>query len=106
MMNIKQDKIAGERTRKKIEFNYDPEPDFSWLEQDYFKGEKPQDHIALCMCVYEMGENDEDWQLVDSLCGIDFLQAKNDWQTGTFYHVSDLPKGYLRQLAREAGLPE
>lgn len=120
-------------TRKKIVFDHDTDPDFSWLEQDHYNprnpeyepvyrtkedmdaGKEPLDgdwyrnpdnHVALSMLVYEMGEADEDWQVVDSLGGIDFLNDSDDWATGTFYHINALPEGYLRNLAREAGLPE
>ena len=120
-------------TRRKIVFDHDSDPDFSWLEQDHYKpGHKdyspvypteadmkagtnaypddwytdPENHVALSMLVYELGDDDEDWRLVDSLGSIDFLADSDDWATGTFYRVSGLPEGYLRDLAREAGLPE
>lgn len=92
-------------TRKKIVFDYDSDPDLSWLDQDCFKGEDKTNHVALQMLVFEMNENDVDWQVTDSLCNIDFLADKDDWKTGTFYRASDLPEGYQRQLAIEAGIP-
>lgn len=115
-------------SKRKIVFEYDQEPDFSWLE-DYatandpiYRSEEdmkagknpispewyndPKNHVALSMVVYELGDEDEDCRIVDSLGGIDFLADSDSWATGTFYHITQLPEGYLRDLAREAGLPE
>jgi hypothetical protein len=91
-----------DKVRRKVEFDYDQDADMSWLDQDEFRQEKPEDHIALQMSVYEMGE--DDWTLVDSLGGIDCLKDASDWATGTFYRASDLPVGYLQTLATEAGI--
>lgn len=100
----KQTKVSGDQNvRRKIVVEYDHEPDFSWLDQPEFKNENKDDHIALEMTVYEMGEND--WKLVESLGNIDFRKDGDDWAVGTFYRVSELPVGYLRHLATEAGLP-
>lgn len=88
-------------TRKKVVFDYDPEPDLSWLDQDEFRQENKANHIALEMLVFEMTENDNDWRLIDSLGNIDCLADKNDWATGTFYNSDSIPEGYLRQLAVE-----
>lgn len=114
-------------TRRKIIFEHDPDPDFSWLEQpcqrepvwrteaDMKAGKpplnpdwycNPANHVALCMAVLEFPTDADDWQVVDSLGNIDFMADSDDWATGTFYRVSALPDGYLRELAREAGLPE
>lgn len=115
--------------RRKIVFDHDSYPDFSWLDQwntrETYKGNEvlingfplsfeeymrtvgdPDYHVMLDMRVYEIGPDDEDWRLVDSLGGIDFFANGNDWATGAFYRVSALPEGYQRELAREAGLPE
>ena len=115
------------KTRRKFVFDHDPEPDFSWLDQwntpETYKGNEviidgkplpfadymrtvgdPDNHVMLTMLVFELGPDDEDWQIVDSLCGIDFLANEDNWVTGTFYHVKDLPMGYMQTLAREAGL--
>lgn len=122
------------KVRRKIVFEHDPDPDFSWLEQDCYDPNHPSyagpvypteadakagtnaydpdwyrdpdNHVALAMTVLEMTEEDDDWRVVDSLGGIDFLTSSDDWATGTFYHVSQIPDGYLRELAREASLPE
>lgn len=118
--------------RIKIVFEHDEDPDFSWLEQSSYDPSKPdydpiyptkedadagrnayapewyrnpENHVALCMSVYKMTDDDEDWQLADSLGGIDFLVDSDEWQTGTFYHYRHL-SGYLQELAKEAGLPE
>lgn len=119
--------------RRKIVFDHDSDADFSWLKQDHYKpGHKdysplyrtkadmdagrnpidpdwycnPENHVALGMLVYEMGDDDQDWECVDSLGSIDFLADSSEWTIGTFYNVGGLPEGYLRDLAREAGLPE
>lgn len=123
------------RTRRKIVFIPDAEPDFSWLEQDQYNPNKPgydpiyrtaadmrakrdpidpewyrdpDNHVALAMLVYELTAHDDDWQLIDSLGNIDFLDDdSDDHGTGTFYSVQAIPKRwtYLRTLAREAKLP-
>ena len=87
-----------------IQFDYEDDPDFSWLEQDCFAGENPADHVQLTMLVYG---NDDD-ELTDSLGCIDFLKAEDNWTTGTFGCVRAIPErcDYQRTLAREAGLPE
>lgn len=121
-------------TKRKIVFDHDPYPDFSWLDQDCYNPDHPSyepvydsledmhakrnpldghwyrnpaNHVALEMLVLELTDDSDDWQIVDSLGGIDFLWPANDWITGTFYRVSDLPIAceYQRELAREAGLP-
>lgn len=120
-------------TRRKIVFDHDRDPDFSWLEQSMYDpsspdysptyrtaadmkakrnpmdGEwyrNPDNHVALAMVVYEMSAGDSDWRVVDSLCSIDFLADGRDWTTGTFYAISEIPKAcrYQRTLAREAKL--
>jgi hypothetical protein len=120
-----------ENVRRKIVFEHDTDPDFSWLEQDHYNPRNPgyepiyrtkedmdaqrapldgdwyrdpENHVTLSMLVLEMKEEEEEWQVVDSLGGIDFLADSDDWATGTFYHVNALPKGYLRDLAKDAGL--
>lgn len=119
--------------RRKIVFDTESDPDFSWLEQDHYKpGHKdfspiypteadmragtnaydpawytdPANHEMLCMLVYEL--RGDDWELVDSLGNIDFLASEDDHDYGTFYRVSDIPATwtYQRELAKDAGLPE
>ena len=118
--------------RRKVVFEHDPEPDFSWLEQDQYNPHKPKydpiyrsvadmrakrnpydgdwyrdvdNHVALTMIVYELSDTSDDWEIVDSLCNIDFLRDGNDWQTGTFYRLSALKSSpYLQELAKDAGL--
>lgn len=112
-----------------IRFEHDDYPDFSWLEQDHYNprhpsydpvyhsradmkaGRNPIDgdwyrnpanHVALSMVVFDDSTGD----IIDSLGGIDFLEESDDWGTGLFHYVSDIPKQwrYLRSLARDAGL--
>jgi hypothetical protein len=116
------------RTRA-IVFEHDTDPDFSWLEQDHYNPShasydpiyptraemkarrnaydgdwyrNPDNHVALAMVAYDRHN-----EVTDSLGSIDFLADGDDWTTGTFYYVSDIPRAcrYLRSLAREAGLP-
>lgn len=119
--------------RRKVVFEHDTDPDFSWLEQEQYNPSHPtydpiyrsradmrakrnaidgdwyrdpENHVALCMLVYEQCGTCDEWKLVDSLGNIDFIAAWDDWTTGEFYYVSDIPKHakYLRSLAREAKL--
>lgn len=74
----------------------------------------PETHIALQMVVYRgdpYGDVSRGVALprdfvLDSLGGIDFLRDEDNWTTGTFCYVNDIPKRcrYQRTLAREAGL--
>lgn len=116
--------------RRKVVFEVEREPDFSWLEQwntpDTYRGNEvirdgrklsfadymrtvgnPDYHEMLCMVVYELAEDADDWEVVDSLGNIDFIADGDDYGTGTFYRVSAIPAAwaYLRELATEAGLP-
>lgn len=121
-------------TRRKVVFAHDIDPDFSWLDQDCYNPSSkdhdpiypskedadakrnaydgdwyrdPDNHVALSMLVYEMTEDADDWQVVDSLGSIDFLANGDDWTTGTFYRLRDLARfPYLHELAKDAGLPE
>lgn len=105
-MNTQKDGETGELVARKMKivFEHDNNADMSWLDQDEFKNEDKSNHIALQMSVYKMDGSDEDWQLIDSLGGIDCLEDAGDWDTGTFYCLNALPKGYLRELAANAGL--
>lgn len=48
---------------------------------------------------------DEDDNVVDSLCGIDFLVDSGEYRTGTVRRLSQLNEcPYLRELAQEMGL--
>ena len=106
---------------------HDPDPDFSWLEQDHYQGWStkyqpiyrtaadreadrpidpdwycdPHNHVALMVTAYD--ENDE---AVADLSGIDFLADSDDWRIGVFHRLSRMPEGYLRDVAREMGLGE
>lgn len=117
--------------RYKAVFEHDSESDFSWLEQDIFNPSKPgyepiyrsqedmeagrepidgewyrdpANHVALHMMVYRLAEDAEDWEPIDSLGNIDFLEDSDDWCTGTFYSPADLPErcGYQRELFEQA----
>lgn len=117
-----------DKTVYAVVIDHDDSPDFSWLEQDHYKpGHKdfsplyrteedmkagrnpidpswytdPSNHVALCM--FALNENGD---ILDSLGNIDFLADENDWQTGTFHHLSELRRSpYLAELAKEMGLP-
>jgi hypothetical protein len=79
------------------------DPDFSYLEQECFAGEDARDHVQFTMIAY-----DEDGKVTDSLSCIDFLEAGDQYTTGRFDSVSDIPArcDYLREVARGMGLPE
>lgn len=118
-------------TKYKVTFDHDPDPDFSWLEQDIYNPDSPNyepiyrskedrdagrdpldghwyrdpdNHVCLTMCVYELGDDDADWKLVDSLGGIDFLADSDDWTTGTFYSLKSIAENctYQRELFEKA----
>lgn len=78
--------------------DYDQFPDLSWLEQDEFKGENPMDYVVLDMIAY-----DESGEVVDSLGGISFLDKEDDWTTGYFHSVEEIPARFthLREIAQE-----
>ena|SRR5215469_6764426 len=89
-----------------VVFEYDPDPDFSWLEQDCFADidyRDPSNHVALETLAY-----DEDGEMVDSLGNSDFLRHEDNWGTGTFYRLSAIPEAWThqREIARNMGLPE
>ncbi len=116
-----------------IVFEHDQDPDFSWLQDhataaspiyptaadmkagrnaydpDYYND--PDNHVALQMTVCKPGTGEHGRpeglaDVIDSLGGIDFLRESDDWTTGTFWYVNDIPKRcrYQRDLARNAGL--
>jgi hypothetical protein len=84
-------------TIDKIIIEYDPDPDFSWLEED-----EDREMVALQMAAYRNGE------CVNSLCNISFYETDNDWETGEYECVSDIPARceHLREIARDMELPE
>lgn len=123
--------MATKRRPRRVEFDYDPTPDFSWLEQDQYNPSKPgydpvypskadmdrkqnaydgdwyrdpENHVALCMLVYEQCNLGE-WHVTDSLGNIDFLKDTDEWTIGTFDRLQALKAfPYLHELAKEAGL--
>lgn len=123
--------MARKPTRR-VTFDHDTDPDFSWLEQDHYKPGHPDyspiyrtaadmrakrnampaewytdpaNHITLSMLVEEECPACGEWKVVYSLGGIDFLADSDDWRTGQFTNVAQL-KGcrYLQSLARDAGI--
>jgi hypothetical protein len=118
--------------RYKVVFDYDQDADMSWLEQDMYDPKSPEysgpsyrskedmdagrepidpewlrdpdNHVALEMLVYRMSDSSDDWDVVDSLGGIDFFVDGDDWATGTWYRPEDIPSRclYQRQLFEEA----
>jgi hypothetical protein len=116
-----------------VVFEHDPDPDFSWLEQDHLKPGHPEyspiyltrtdmrakrnpidptwytnpdNHVALSMLVYETCGTCGEPRIVDSIGGIDFLADSDEWTIGRFNTITEIPKRcrYLRSLAREAKL--
>jgi hypothetical protein len=111
--------------KRKVVFEHDIDPDMSWLEQwntpTTYRGNEviidgrklpfdeymrtvgnPDNHTMLCMLVYELPEDADDWVLVDSLGSIDFVDDSE--QIGTFYRLQDIKNEYQRELAKGAGL--
>jgi len=86
-----------------VVIDYEPDPDFSWMEQECFAGEDPNDHLQLVMLAY-----DSESEITGSLSCIDFLKDSDEWTTGRFDSVSEIPArcDYLREIAREMNLPE
>ena|SRR5215467_6109855 len=91
-----------------VVIDYDPDPDLSWLAMDREGSEEYRDaanHVTLEMLGYaELGAPVSE----ASLGNIDFLYADDNWCTGTFYRVCGIPArcDYLREVAREMGLPD
>jgi hypothetical protein len=50
---------------------------------------------------------DENGIVTGSLCGSEFFEDADDWATGTFYHLSEIPDRceHLREIAQDLGLP-
>ena len=106
-----------------VVIGHDPDPDFSWLEQDcydprspayerLFRGpagalidpdwyRDPANHVALEVIAY-----DADGEVIDALGGIDFLADDDAWRTGEFHRLSQIGDSYLRDIARGMGLGE
>src|SRR5882672_9784268 len=103
-------------THYKVIFDLEPDPDMSWLDQwntpATYKGNEvyvngqpvpwtdyrrywgdPDRHRMLIMLTYELKDDDDDWQLVDSLGNIDFMDDDNS-EIGTFYRLADISHPY------------
>lgn len=88
-----------------VTFDYDPEPDLSWLEQwdtpakykgnEIIENDEPVSferyleywgnsdrHVTLCMEVRHVREDGYE-NVIDTLCGIDYMDDQ-DYATGTF----------------------
>jgi hypothetical protein len=129
---MKKQKHDATYTAFRIIVEHDPDPDFSWLEQDMYDPSKPEygpiyrtkadqragramdgewyrnpeNHVALEMTLHGECACCGAWTVLDSLGNIDFFADSDEWATGTFL----APKlhglrGYLRQCAREMLAP-
>jgi hypothetical protein len=78
--------------------DYDQDADFSWLQQSEFANENPADHVALYVALF-----DANGTVIDSLSNIDFLEAEDNWTTGRFNTVEEIPARceYLREIAAD-----
>ena len=77
------------------------------MSQHYSNPRRASDPHALPNVeVFYRASATHDAEVVDSLGGIDFLESSDNWCTGTFWYINDIPKrcAYQRSLAREAGL--
>ncbi len=115
-------------TRFRVVIDHDPEPDFSWLEQDmydptsaeYEPGYRteadrkagraidpqwyrdPENHVALWMKLEGECASCGHWSILDSLGNIDLFADGDDWRTGTFVAPEFTGLGgYLRECARD-----
>jgi hypothetical protein len=90
----------------RVVIDHDPDPDFSYLEQDCFIDERtgkhpdPDDYVALWMRLVGECECCGASVTLDSLGNIDFLADSDEWRTGSFaapdFRGLD---GYLRECA-------
>jgi hypothetical protein len=62
----------------------------------------PESHVVLCALVEKQCEHCDEWAVVDSLCGIDFMD-NDDWATGTF-NENDLSELGGYQLTEAKGM--
>jgi hypothetical protein len=110
---------------RRVTFDYDPDPDLSWLEQwttpETYRGNEcrdeeghfltfeeyrktvgnPEHHVTLMAICEEECPDCGAWKVVDSLHNIDFL-ADDDFRTGTFTAGNlDRLSGYQREIAEE-----
>lgn len=112
----------------RVTFDYDPDPDFSYLEQwdtaEKYEGNEihengrplsfdeymasgfgdPEQHVAIVADVEMQCECCNSWVHKASLGNIDFLLTDNDWTTGTFTQAeieAGAVKGYLADVAKE-----
>ena len=82
----------------KIIIDHEQYPDLSWAE--------PEDLLRYTvLCTMLVGE---DGEILDSLSDSAFFTEANDWTTGVFYSVAEIPTRceHLRDIARGMGLPE
>jgi hypothetical protein len=82
-----------------VVIDYDQDADAYWHERE------PGDtrpHVMLETVAY-----DENGIVTGSLCGSEFFEDADDWATGTFYHLSEIPDRceHLREIAQDLGLP-
>lgn len=110
---------------RRATFDYDPDPDLSWLEQwdspakyqgnecrdeegdvltfeDYQRTVgNPDHHVTLMAVCEEECPQCGEWKVVDSLHNIDFL-IDDDFRTGTFTASNlDRLSAYQREIAEE-----
>lgn len=113
--------------KRRVRFEYDPDPDFSWLAQDQYDPRSanyepvypsledmragknaydgdwyrnPQNHVALEAICEEQCPHCGTWIVTDSLAGIGFL-ITSAYQTGVFERSDELTESYQRQIAKE-----
>ena len=63
----------------------------------------PDRHVVLLATVERGCDHCGSWVFMSSVGGIDFMDDGGDWETGTFQEdeLDNLPKGYLKELAKE-----
>jgi len=122
-------KAHAKHTRFRVVIEHDPDPDFSWLEQDIYDPShpsyepgyrtdadmrakrnpidpewyrNPENHVALWMKLERECACCGAWHVLDSLGNIDVFADDDDWMTGSFVAPKFIGlTGYLRECARD-----
>lgn len=115
--------MATQSVARRIRFDYDPEPDLSWLDQwntpkTYRGNEVVVDGKKLPFAAYMQTYGDPNnyenlmaiceqqcpccgaWEIVDSLGGI-AMYIDDAWDVGTYTDPRELASDYQRQIAEE-----
>lgn len=83
-----------------VVIDYDQDAPYQHTVKDY---DDDKQYVILEMVAYTA-----DHKITGSLCEIDFYEEEDDWTTGRFDNVSEIPAQceHLRQIAKDLGLPD